>query len=147
FVGGCAGSTAGALKTARVHIVLKSLVVDLRKLVHPHGVYKLRYGDRVVEQETVRSIYSFLILYLLFFVAATAGLAATGLDLKSAASATATLMGNIGPGLGSVGPASTYVHLAVPAKLIAILCMIAGRLELYPVLLLFFPEFLRSCAS
>ncbi|HXV75709.1 MAG TPA: TrkH family potassium uptake protein [Candidatus Polarisedimenticolaceae bacterium] len=138
FVGGCAGSTGGSVKVVRIMIVAKKLVVDLKRLVQPHAVLPVRIGRRAVPEEIVASVTTFFILFLTLFAAGGLLLGLMGLDMVSAFSASATCLGNIGPGLGAVGPAATYGPLPDVAKLLLVGLMIVGRLELYTVLVLVF---------
>lgn len=138
FVGGCAGSTGGSVKVARIMIVARKLVVDLRRKVQPHAVLPVRMGPRAIPEGVVNSVTTFFMLFLTIF--GTGGLILTlfGMDLVSAFSASAACLGNIGPGFGVVGPSSHYASLADPAKLLLVLMMIIGRLELYTILVLVF---------
>ncbi len=142
FLGGMAGSTAGGVKTFRVGILAKSAAADLRRLVHPRGVFITRFGDDAVGDNVVESIQSFFLFYMFAFMTGTfliafvdANLRET-LDLITSASAVAASLGNIGPGLGEVGP--TFHYLAIPGvgRWILSALMIIGRLEIFPVLLL-----------
>jgi len=136
FVGGCAGSTGGSVKVARVMIVAKKLIIDLKRLVQPHAVLPLRIGRRAIPEDVVSSVTTFFILFLTLFAAGGLLLGLMGLDFVSAFSASATCLGNIGPGFGLVGPTQTYAPLPGAAKLVLTVLMIVGRLELYTVLVL-----------
>jgi len=141
FVGGCAGSTAGGMKTIRVIVAAKVGYRELLHLIHPRALFALRVGARLVDTETRRAVLGFLMLYVLVFLAGTLALAAVGVDALSAATASATAVGNVGPGLGGIGPYDNYHWLPAGAKWVLILEMLAGRLELYTVLVLFVPRF------
>jgi trk system potassium uptake protein TrkH len=143
FVGGSAGSTGGGPKVMRVLVVLKQSASELRRLVHPRVVAPVRLNGRTVERQVVSSVYSFMGLYLGVFVVIGLILAGLGLDLVDAFSAAIACLGNIGPGLGSVGPAGNYAHLSDAAKWLLSLAMIVGRLEIYTVLVLLVPDFWR----
>jgi trk system potassium uptake protein TrkH len=143
FVGGSAGSTGGGPKVMRVLVVLKQSASELRRLVHPRVVAPVRLNGHTVERQVVSSVYSFMGLYLGVFVVIGLILAGLGLDLVDAFSAAIACLGNIGPGLGSVGPAGNYAHLSDAAKWILSLAMIVGRLEVYTVLVLLVPDFWR----
>jgi trk system potassium uptake protein TrkH len=144
FVGGCAGSTGGALKCVRVWILLKIAYNQLFRITHPKAVRAVRYNGRNVPPEVLQGIQSMFVLYLLTFVLASMVLAWLGSDVIAAVSATAATLGNIGPGLGAVGPAENYFHLSLAAKWVCIFCMLVGRLEVYSVVILFAPEFWRK---
>jgi trk system potassium uptake protein TrkH len=141
FVGGCAGSTGGAMKNVRVLLLFKNAHRELHKLVHPKAVRLVRLGGRVVPEEVLHSVQAFALFYVLVFVLAAAAMTALGFDLVSAAGAVATTLGNVGPGLGSVGPTDHYAGVPFLGKWILAACMLVGRLELYTVLILFLPDF------
>jgi trk system potassium uptake protein TrkH len=143
FVGGSGGSTGGGPKVVRVLVVLKQSASELRRLVHPRLVAPVRLGGRTVERQVVSSIYSFLGLYLGAFALIGLLLAAMGIGLVEAFSAAIACLGNIGPGLGAVGPAGHYAHLPDMAEWLLALAMIVGRLEIYTVLVLLVPDFWR----
>jgi trk system potassium uptake protein TrkH len=138
FVGGCAGSTGGSVKVVRIMIVAKKLVVDLKRLVRPHAVLPVRVGNRGIPDEVVTSVTTFFILFLTLFSFGGLLLSAMGLDLISAFSASAACLGNIGPGFGLVGPTHNFGFMPAPAKVVLVLLMLIGRLELYTMLVLFF---------
>jgi trk system potassium uptake protein TrkH len=138
FIGGCAGSTGGSVKVARIMIVAKKLIVDLKRLLQPHAVLPVRIGPRAIPDEVVTSVTTFFILFLTLFAAGGLLLGLMGMDFVSAFSASAACIGNIGPGFGLVGPTQTYALLPDPAKLLLVGLMIVGRLELYTVLVLLF---------
>ncbi len=134
FVGGCAGSTAGSIKVARVMIAFKKLAADLKRLVRPNAVLPVRFGRRAIPEDVVASVTTFLLMFAALFAVGGLVLAMFGLDLVTAYSASAACLGNIGPGLGLVGPTQTYAPLPAPAKLVLTALMLIGRLELYTML-------------
>lgn len=142
FLGGMAGSTAGAVKTYRVGVLARSAASDLRRLVHPRGVFVTRFDGRSVPPEIVRNVQSFFLFYMFLFMSGTFLLGvivsrlSADLDLVTAASAVASALGNIGPGLGAVGPADNYLGVPAAGKWLLSVLMILGRLEIFPVLLL-----------
>lgn len=143
FLGGMAGSTAGSVKTFRVGILSKAAFADLRRLVHPRGVFNVRFGGQRVREPVLEAIQSFFLFYMFLFLAGTFLLtfidanASEQLDLVTATSAVAASLGNIGPGLGDVGPSATYASIPDQGKWLLSGLMIVGRLEVFPVLLLF----------
>ncbi len=143
FMGGCAGSTAGAMKAIRVYLFAKQAVRGLFRTVHPQAVAPPRLGGRVVSPEVMRGISTFVGLYLLTFVVATAGVSLTDVDFATAASAVATTMGGVGPGLAEIGPFDNFMWMQPAAKLILTFCMVAGRLELFTLMLIFVPTYWR----
>lgn len=144
FVGGCAGSTGGALKCVRVWMLLKAAANQLFRIVHPKAVRTLRYNGRIVPAEVLAGIQSMFTLYLGVFVLSSLGLTWLGHDVLTAISAVAATLGNVGPGLGSVGPVENYAHFSLTAKWLCSFCMLVGRLEVYSVVVLFCPEFWRK---
>jgi len=149
FLGGMAGSTAGGMKTFRIGVLSKAAYADLRRLVHPRGVFVTRLGGTRVPDSVTEAVQSFFLFYMFLFMTSTFALAfidaniSEELDLVTAVSAVAASIGNIGPGLGEVGPASNYVGLPDLAKWMLSGLMIVGRLEIFPVLVLFTKDLWR----
>ena len=139
-IGGCAGSTGGGIKVMRIMILMKAARQELKKLVHPRAVTTLWYNDRAVPASLVTNVLGFFLLFMLVYVAGVLILTLGGRDLVTAVGATAATLGNIGPGLGEVGPACNYAHLLDWEKWLLVLFMLIGRLEIYTVLVLFLPE-------
>jgi len=143
FLGGMAGSTSGSVKTFRVGILAKAAFSDLRRLVYPRGVFTVRFGRDRIPDHLLESIQSFFLFYMFLFMTGTFLLAfidanmSESLNLVTAASAVAAALGNIGPALADVGPTATYASIAWPGKWLLSGLMIVGRLEIFPVLLLF----------
>jgi trk system potassium uptake protein TrkH len=143
FIGGCAGSTGGAIKCVRVWMLLKVAYNQVFRIVHPKAIRTIRYNGRIVPPEVLSSIQSMFVLYMAVFVLASLALAWLGEDAVTAISAVAATLGNIGPGLGTVGPAENYSQFSIASKWVCTFCMLVGRLEVYSVVVLFFPEFWR----
>ena len=143
FFGGCAGSTGGSVKAVRILLLLKHMYREMYSLIHPHAVSPIKLGRTTVASEVVQSVLGFFLLYMSIFIGGTLFMSFLGLDFKSAMSAIAACLGNVGPGLGEVGPAQTYAAIASPGKWMLIFCMILGRLEIFTLFLLFVPEFWR----
>ncbi len=149
FIGGMGGSTTGALKTYRVAIVIKSAAAEVRRLTRPRAVSISRFGRVPLPSEVVSAVHSYVVVYMLAFGIGTILLlyveSAWGadMDLVTGLSAAASAISNVGPGLGTVGPASTYAEVVEPGKWILGMLMILGRLEIYPVILLFTASFWR----
>ncbi|MCL6635824.1 MAG: TrkH family potassium uptake protein, partial [Peptococcaceae bacterium] len=143
FIGGCAGSTGGAVKNVRVLILFKSASRQILRLLHPQAVVPVRLGREVVPEAVVDNVQAFFFLYFLIFAAATAYISSLGLDLVSALSAVAATLGNVGPGLGLVGPMTNYAALPDSGKVVLALCMLLGRLEIYTVLVVVSVKFWR----
>ncbi|MEA3448286.1 MAG: TrkH family potassium uptake protein [Bacteroidota bacterium] len=137
FFGGSTGSTAGGIKMARHVVFWKNIKNIFRQLVHPHAVLTVNLNGNLVKEESNRSILTFIALYMLVFAIGTIVLSFIGLDIQTAAGSAATSMAGIGPGIGTVGPASNFAHLPEAAKLVLSFLMITGRLEIYTILILF----------
>ncbi|BDD00156.1 TrkH family potassium uptake protein [Persicobacter psychrovividus] len=144
FVGGSAGSTAGGIKTVRHLILAKNGWLDLKRQLHPSAVIPVRLNGKAVSGEITYTVLAFVIIFLITFVIGAMLLAMTGLDLMTAMGASATSLGNVGPGIGSVGPVDNFAWLPPMAKWICSSLMLLGRLELFTVLLLFTPFFWRG---
>ncbi|MFB6114316.1 MAG: TrkH family potassium uptake protein, partial [Halodesulfurarchaeum sp.] len=139
FVGGSAGSTGGAIKMVRWLVVLKGLKRQLYTTVHPDVVTPIRLGGRPIDEDVIRSIYGFTILYILLFVVGTGLTLWSGYDggtltTFEAASGVAATLGNVGPGFGLVGPMNSYLGFPMGTKLLMVGLMWIGRLEIIPVL-------------
>ncbi|MCP5050032.1 MAG: TrkH family potassium uptake protein [bacterium] len=137
FIGGSAGSTGGGMKFIRLIIVSKHGMIELKKLLHPSAVIPLRVGKRVIPKEVMYSVIGFFLLYVLIFVFVSGVLAFMGIDLMTAAGASAACLGNIGPGLGAVGPTDNFAAIPMVGKWLLALVMMVGRLEIYTVLVIF----------
>ena len=149
FVGGMAGSTGGSMKPYRLGVLYQASKADLRRVIHPKGIFVVRLGRDVVPDQIVQSVQSFFLLYMFIFMTGTLAfgiitdVAGAGFDLVSSASAVASSVGNVGPGLGAVGPTSNYVLVPGAGKWLLSFLMIVGRLEIFPVILLFTRELWR----
>jgi len=139
FIGGCAGSTGGGMKNIRVLLLARQAKAEILRLLHPRAVIVPRVGGKVVEREAMNSVAVFFFVYMTLFVGASLVMAGMGLDLVSAISSVAATLGNIGPGLGIVGPMDNYAAVPQAGKWVLSLCMLLGRLELFTVLMLFVP--------
>jgi trk system potassium uptake protein TrkH len=144
FVGSMAGSTGGGIKIVRLVLMLKHSYLELFRIIHPHAVTVVKVGDIPVPQTIMRSIWGFFFLYVGIYVAATLLMSFIGLDLISAISSVATCLGNVGPGLGTVGPMDNFSGVPVVGKWVLIACMLLGRLEIYTLLVLLVPGFWRK---
>jgi len=144
FIGGCAGSTGGGIKVVRIQVVLKSILKEVRLFMRPHVVFPVKFGEEKLDQGIVANIVAFFIIFILLFVAGSLAMCYFTPDIQTAASSVAATLGNIGPGLGAVGPTMTYSWIATPGKALLILFMLLGRLELYTVLMMFLPTFWKK---
>jgi trk system potassium uptake protein TrkH len=139
FLGACAGSTGGGIKISRIVILFKGMLRELRMAIHPKQVKKISIDGRPVEHEVVRSVNAYIVCYLVVFAVSVFLVSLENHDLVTNFTAVSATLNNIGPGLAKVGPTQNYAFFSAPTKLILIFDMLAGRLELLPMLLLFAP--------
>ncbi|QLG62893.1 TrkH family potassium uptake protein [Halorarum salinum] len=149
FVGGSAGSTGGGVKVVRWYIVLKTVRRELFTTSHPAAVRPVRLNGRPLDEDGIRGVFAFTALYLVLFFLGTlvlfldAARVGQGLSVLATMSAVAATLGNVGPGFGAVGPMGSYLGFSAPAKLLMVVLMWIGRLEIIPVLACLTPEFWR----
>ena len=139
FVGACAGSTGGGIKVSRMLILGKSLRNELRVMLHPKQVRKVKLDGQQIAPEVVRNIYAFLFCYILIYAGSMLLISLDGLDLTTNFTAVVATLDNIGPGLSKVGPTQNYALYSPLSKFVLIFDMLAGRLEIFPMVLLFSP--------
>ncbi|MEW6444137.1 MAG: TrkH family potassium uptake protein [bacterium] len=144
FVGGCAGSTAGGVKQVRFALLLKHVLLQMVRLVHPRQVKALKLDRRPIPQDVMQDVLGFALLYLGVWFVGSLLLNAAGLDLVTAGSGAAACLSTLGPGLGAVGPMDNYAALPSFAKLVLSLLMLLGRLEISTVLVLLFVSFWKK---
>ena len=144
FIGGCAGSTGGGLKVSRVVMLVKTAWADMRKMLHPNAVIRVRMEGRALPEKQVRGVQAYFSVYMLLFAVSWLLLSLDGFDLVSTFTALASCINNIGPGLGMVGPMGNFAVFSPWAKLLLSFDMLAGRLEIFPMLLLFTPPTWRK---
>ena len=140
FIGACAGSTGGGIKVSRFIILIKTIKKELHTLLHPRSVRKLKLDGHTLEHEVVRSTNVFLIAYVLVFALSILLISFDGLDMVTNFTGVSAALNNIGPGLELVGPTQNFSIFSNGAKLVLTFDMLAGRLELFPMLLLFVRE-------
>ena len=139
FCGACAGSTGGGIKVSRIIVFFKSAVKEVGSYIHPRSVKRVKVEGRPVEHEAIRSINVYLTTYVLIFVLSVFLISLEGKDLVTTFTAVAATINNIGPGLSTVGPTASFAHMTDLSKWVLIFDMLAGRLELFPMLILFHP--------
>lgn len=139
FVGGCGGSTAGGMKVMRVLLLVRQGTREVRALVHPHAYQPVRLGNRIVDERLMQSIWGFFAVYTATFALLVLLMMHAGLDQVSAFSAIATCMNNLGPGLGTV--AYNFQGVTDLGKVLAVIAMLLGRLEIFTLLVLLSPHF------
>lgn len=135
--GGCTTSTGGGIKNVRILVVFKFIGVELKKLFYPHGVFPIRLGNGVLTEGILFNILGFISLYILIFFLGVMAMAGLGLDIDTSIGAVAATLGNVGPGIGSVGPTENYAHIPVLGKWILSFLMLVGRLEIFTIMVLF----------
>ncbi|MGB2691544.1 MAG: potassium transporter TrkG [Thermodesulfobacteriota bacterium] len=144
FLGGCAGSTTGSVKIIRIMVLFKKGFQELQKIIYPNAIIPIRVNSKPIGEEVISSITSFFLIYVFIFLVSTlVVLAAEDLPILTAISACAASIGNVGPGLGQVGPIGNYSDLTNFTKLTLTFLMIIGRLELFTILVIFTPIFWR----
>jgi trk system potassium uptake protein TrkH len=144
FFGGSAGSTGGSVKIIRVILLIKNSALELKRLIHPNAIIPVRYNKQAVDPQIITNVLAFVSFYLLTLVGSTIVLSAMGYDLDTSLGAAATTLGNIGPGIGMVGPMYDFSHIPDFGKWFLSFLMLIGRLELFTVLILFSPDFWRK---
>ena len=140
FVGACAGSTGGGLKLSRVMLLLKATFSDLRHMIWPRRVNRVQMEGQRVEQAAIRAVFSYFTLYMLILLLGTLLISFDGFDTATNFTAALTCLSNMGPGLGLIGPSGNFSIFSDFSKLLMSFLMLAGRLEIYPILVLFFPS-------
>jgi trk system potassium uptake protein TrkH len=140
FVGACAGSTGGGIKVSRIVILFKGMARELNRTIHPRQVKKLTLDSRLIDHEVIRSVNAYIICYILIFAASIALISFNEYDLVTNFTSVTAAINNIGPGLELVGPTQSFGHFDIFSKLVLIFDMLAGRLELFPMLILFSPR-------
>lgn len=139
FVGGSAGSTAGGMKVIRILVMLKLVKREISKIFHPRAVIPIKIGDKIVQDETVASIFSYLGLYMMIFILGTILISLEGFGFETSLTTVASAVGNIGPGFAMAGPAETYSKFSNASKLLLSLLMLLGRLEFFTIIALLAP--------
>lgn len=142
FIGGCAGSTGGGMKVIRILLLFKQGTREIKRLIHPNAIFKIRISGTAVPEKIVESVWGFFATYIVLFFIFMLILMADGHDQITAYSAVAACMNNLGPGLGDV--AANYSGLSDLSKWVLSLAMLFGRLEIFTLLVLFSPDFWRS---
>ena len=139
FIGACAGSTGGGIKVSRCVVMVKSVVKEMGSYLHPNSVKKIKLDGKPVDHEVLRSINVFFITYMIIFASSVFLVSLEGRDMVTNFTAVAATFNNIGPGLEGVGPTQNFGALSILSKYTLMFDMLAGRLELFPLLLLFHP--------
>ncbi|WP_245535060.1 TrkH family potassium uptake protein [Leadbettera azotonutricia] len=144
FIGGCSGSTAGGIKVIRHVVLFKQMGNELRRIIYPRGVFSIQLNKKVGRKDVIYGVAGFFFLYLIVVAVTTLVTAASGTDLFSSFSAALSITGNVGTGFGAIGPRHNYSAFPDHIKWLFSFVMIAGRLELWTVLVIFTPAFWRK---
>jgi trk system potassium uptake protein TrkH len=136
FIGGSAGSTTGGLKIIRTVLIFKYLYFELKKLLHPNVVYNIKIGKKIIDEDIIKNTLGFYLFYIIIFVLFSIFISFFNIDLITSISLSASSLGNIGPGLGLIGPHDNWGHLPNAVKIISSFCMLLGRLEIFTVMVL-----------
>ena len=140
FIGACAGSTGGGLKISRLMILIRGAMNEIGTLIHPRRVKRITIDGHPVEPEVVRATNVYMMWYILVFVVSVILISFDDHDLVTNFTAVTATLNNIGPGLGLVGPTGNFAFFSLPSKLVLMFDMLAGRLELFPMIVLFAPS-------
>ncbi len=144
FTGGCAGSTGGGIKSIRALLLIKSSYIELKRLVHPRAYIPVRYNKKPVKPEIISNVLAFFLFYFLLFAFGSMVMSFMGMDFPTAIGSVIASLGNIGPGIGAVGPAENYALVSLPGKWFLAFLMLLGRLEIFTVLILLTPAFWKK---
>ena len=137
FVGVCAGSTGGGMKVSRIIIYIKNAFAEMKHLVHPHSINSIRFENKPIHVSMFNNIYTYMILYFMIFCRSLLIIGLQNIDFTSSFTAVTTCLNNVGPGLNLVGPTSNFLSLSDLSKLVLSFDMLAGRLEIFPMLMIF----------
>ncbi|WP_312699392.1 potassium transporter TrkG, partial [Sedimentibacter sp.] len=139
FFGSCAGSTAGGIKSVRVLVLLKSVVYEIRRTIHPNSVQTIKIDTKSINDDTLKSILTFFFSYILIIIIAVILVSLDDFDFMTTFSSVLSMVSNIGPGFSLVGPMGNFADFSSFSKIVLSACMIFGRLEVIPVLILLSP--------
>ena len=143
-IGGCAGSTAGGLKVIRIQLLFKSMARDIRKTVHPRSVNVIKLDGRALDDKLISGVQGYFFAAIMLILVATLAVSMNGFDFETSFTAVVATFFNIGPGLGLVGPSGNFAFFNPLSKLVLALCMLLGRLEIFPILMLTAPSAWRK---
>jgi len=144
FFGGSAGSTGGGMKIVRIVLLAKHSYLEFKRLIHPNAIIPLRLSKNVVSSKIITNVLAFIVIYMIIFVIGVVVMSGLHYDIETSMGAVAATLGNIGPGIGDVGPMDNFAFISVPGKWFLSFLMLCGRLELFTVLILFSPAFWRK---
>jgi len=144
FVGGSAGSTGGGVKIVRHFLLIKNSWIELKRAIHPNAIIPVKFNGKAVSQDIIFNVMAFFLIYLFVFAFGTVIMSLMGMDFETSVGAAIASLGNIGPGIGGVGPVENYAFIGNPAKWVLSFMMLLGRLELFTVLIIFSPAFWKA---
>lgn len=144
FVGACAGSTAGGIKCVRFVLLFKTIKHEILKIIHPRSVYTVKYGGKTVDDDTLSGVWTYFFSYIVIFTIALLIVSLDGMDMVTTFTSVATTIGNVGPGLEVCGPYGSFAGFSNLSKIIFSFVMLFGRLEIFPMLILFTPAFWKK---
>ncbi|MCQ2436856.1 MAG: TrkH family potassium uptake protein [Clostridia bacterium] len=144
LVGACAGSTGGGMKVIRAQLLVKSMVREIRRTIHPRTVNNVKLDGRTVDEGVISGVYGFFFAYIFVLILSTLIISLDGFSFETNVTAVIATLSNIGPGLGAVGPTGNFAGFSILSKLVLSLCMLIGRLEIFPILMLFMPDAWRK---
>lgn len=141
FIGASAGSTSGGIKIVRHIVLIKNSLLEIKRQLHPNAVIPVRINKHAIRQEITFNVLAFIMIYLIIFAMGCLALSLMGVDFMTSVGAAATSLGNVGPGIGGVGPMYNFAYIPDPGKWLLALLMLLGRLELFTILMMFSPHF------
>jgi trk system potassium uptake protein TrkH len=144
FIGGSAGSTAGGLKCVRCMLLFKTVKHEVRKVIHPRSVYNITYNGKTVDDSRISGVKTYFFIYMVIFSVALLLISLDGYDMVSNFTTVTAAISNVGPGLGVAGPFGSFADYSALSKLVLSFAMLFGRLEIYPLLILFAPTFWKK---
>ena len=144
LVGACAGSTGGGLKVSRVVLIFKVIGREIRRLIHPRSVSRVKFEGKTVDEGTLDAVTTYFAVYIACLLGTFLVVSLEPFGLETNLSATVACFNNIGPGFAGVGPASSYADYSVLSKITLSIAMLLGRLEIYPLLIVFIPSFWKK---
>ena len=144
FIGGSAGSTGGGVKVVRHYLLFTNSWLELKRAIHPNAIIPVKFNKKSVSQDIIFNVMAFFLIYILIFGMGAVVLSSMGMDFETSVGATIASLGNIGPGIGHVGPTDNYSFFSDLGKWFLAFLMLLGRLELFTVLIIFSPAFWRN---
>ncbi len=141
FIGGSAGSTGGGVKIIRILLLIKNSLLEMKRSIHPQAIIPVKYNKKSVSQQLIFNVMAFFLIYFIIFSTGTLVLSMFGYDFLTSVGASIATLGNIGPGIGGVGPVDNYAFFSIPSKWILSFLMLLGRLELFTILIVLSPAF------